>query len=363
MSVGGVWNAGTSKDFTHYYVTVASPFFDRALDAISDMIQTATIPDDEYDREKQVILEEYRRKQDNPYGLLYDELYELSFRRGPYRRSVIGTFESISALSREDMVDYYQRYYTPDNLVVMIVGDVEPATVLPLVEKAFSSFDRKLRPLEAIERQSEFQPGQVRTITRDVNETYMGLAFPAPGIANHDEVFALDLASTVLCDGRSSRLYRRMKEDLRLVHSVSGGYPTHRSDSFFYVVCTLDHENIDAARTQITAEMRNLATRPPSPDELAKAKRVLRNSFEFGMETNTGQSGTIGYYYTITGSTDFLQTYIERLNAVSAQDVAAVAAKYFSVEPSVLILRPDNKSDENRPTGAESVVAARGAGE
>jgi predicted Zn-dependent peptidase len=109
MSVGGVWNAGTSKDFTHYYVTVASPYFDRALDCISDMMQNALVDAAEFDKEKQVILEEYRRKQDSPYGVLFDELYETCFLSGPYKRSVLGSFESISALDRKDMYDYYER--------------------------------------------------------------------------------------------------------------------------------------------------------------------------------------------------------------------------------------------------------------
>ncbi|MGI8905601.1 MAG: M16 family metallopeptidase [Candidatus Sumerlaeaceae bacterium] len=360
MSVGGVWNAGTSKDFTHYHVTVASPFFSKALDAISDMIQNALIDAQELEKEKQVILEEYRRKQDNPYGLLYDELYEVCFRSGPYRRSVIGTFESISALGRDAMLDYFERYYTPENLVLLIVGDVEPAAVIPEVRKAFSGFDRKLRPMDNLEAKSLFQPGERRTLKRDVNQTYMGLAFPAPGIANPDEVFALDLASGILCDGRSSRLYRRLKEDKRLVHSISGGYPSHKFDSFFYVIATLDQENVETAATEITRTMRQLATSPPTPDELAKAKRIIRNSFEFGMETNTGQSGTIGYYYTITGSTEFLETYLERLQAITAEQVAAVADKYFSAQPSMVVLQPDKSQPSSGSDAPGSSIAARG---
>ena len=120
MNVGGVWNAGTSKDFTHYYVTVASPYFHTALDAISDMLQNALIDATEFDKERLVILEEYRRKQDDPSGVLFDELYELCYSEGPYRRSVIGTFESISKTTRDDMYDYYTRYYTPDNMVLML---------------------------------------------------------------------------------------------------------------------------------------------------------------------------------------------------------------------------------------------------
>jgi zinc protease len=187
----------------------------------------------------------------------------------------------------------------------------------------------------------------------------MGLAFPAPGIAQADEVFALDIASTILCDGRSSRVYRKLKEDLRLVHSISGGYPTHRHDSFFYVIATLDADNVEKAAAEITRELRGSAISPPTPEEIAKAKRVIRNSFEFGMETNTGQSGTIGYYYTLTGSSEFLEHYLERLSAVTADQVASVAQKYFVADPSLVVLNPSKAVRVDRSGGAE-LSAARG---
>ncbi len=341
MGVGGVWNAGTSKDYTHYHVTVAAPYFDEALDALSDMVQNALIDAGEFDREKQVILEEYRRKQDSPYGVLYDELYDACFSAGPYRRSVLGTFESISALNRNDMYDYYCRYYTPENMVLLVAGDVDPAATLPKIRQAFCNFSRTARPLEGVETTSIFQAGQCRVLPKDVNETYLGLAFPAPGIAERGDVFALDVASMVLTDGRSSRLYRAIKEEKRLVHSIGGGFPTHRYDSFFYIIATLEHATLEAAKAAIVSEMRNLAANPPTTQEMAKAKRMARNSFHFGMETNTGQTGTIGYYYTLTGSTEFLDSYLDRLDGVTPQDVANVAAKYFSAEPSSVVLMPD----------------------
>lgn len=340
MNVGGLWNAGTSKDFTHYYVTVAAPFFDQALDAISDMIQNSLIDREEFDREKQVILEEWRRKQDNPWGLMYDELYDLCFERGPYRRSVLGTFESISALDRDEMFDYYQRYYAPENMILVVVGDVRAEQVLAKIGKAFAGFDRPLRPLETGERESLFRPGQRRVIPRDVNETYLSIAHPAPSIGRPDEVLALDVAATVLGEGRSSRLYRRLKEEKRLVNTVSAGAPTHRYDSVFYVMATLDRENADGAVAETAAVLHELATSPPSPEELAKAKRILRNGFQFGMETNTGRSGLIGYYYTLTGSNEFLERYLNRLDEVMAEDVSVVVGKYLRGEPSVVIIEP-----------------------
>lgn len=346
MSVGGVWNAGTSKDFTHYYVTVASPYFKQALDCIADMIQHSLVDSKEFDQEKMVILEEYRRKQDNPFGLLYDELYETFYSEGPYKQSVLGSFESISDLKRDDMYDYYRRYYTADNMVFVVVGDIEPAECEAAIRRAFEGLNAASSPLPDAPRQSAFAAGKLQRIQRDVNELYLGSAFPAPGIDKASEVIAMDLAMTMLGDGRSSRLYRALKEEKRLVNSVSAGFATHRYPGMTYLAATLSDGNVDTVISEATAIFRNLATQPPTAAELAKARRVIRNGMLFGMETNTGQSSTIGYYYTITGGTEFLDEYLARLDAITAEDVARVAQTYFTAEPTSIVVEPKQSAPE-----------------
>ncbi|MCX7017621.1 MAG: pitrilysin family protein [bacterium] len=339
--VGGVWNAGTSKDYTHYYVTVAAPFVDTALDAISDMLQNPLIDSGEFDSEKRVILEEYRLKQDNPWGALFDELYEASFVRGPYRRSVIGTFESVSGLTRGAMVDYFERYYAPANMTFIVVGDIEPELAVAKTRAAFQGFNRPHRPLAARNDTAEYASGVARVIPRDVQETYAAIAFPAPAIREFDDMLALDVAATILGEGRSSRLYRALKEDMRLVNLVAAGFPTHRQESIFYVGMTLERGKLDAARTETLRLVRNMAgNAPPTEAELAKAKRIIRNSYCFATETNTGQSGVLGYYQTLMGSADFVDKYLQSLDAVTRDNTMAVVRRYLSREPNMVVVEP-----------------------
>ncbi len=340
MSVGGVWNAGTSKDFTHYYVTVASPYFETALDCISDMIQNSLIDSKEFDQEKMVILEEYRRKQDNPFGLLYDELYEAAYEAGPYRQSVLGSFESISDLKRDDMYDYYRRYYTADNMVLLIVGDVDPAQCEPLVRKAFAGLATKGQPLADSPRDTLTGDPLLHRVRKDVNETYLGTAFSAPGMDRERDVIAMDIALTLLGDGASSRLYRILKEEKRLVNSVSAGYATHRYPGMAYIAATLSDADPEHVVTEATNIFRGLITNPPTEAEMNKARRVIRNGLLFGMETNTGQSSTIGYYYTITGSTQFLDNYLTQIDSITATDITNIANTYFTKDPITVIVEP-----------------------
>lgn len=340
MSVGGVWNAGTSKDFTHYYVTVASPYFDTALDCLAEMIQNSLIDAKEFDQEKNVILEEYRRKQDNPFGLLYDELYEAAFASGPYRQSVLGSFESISALDRDDMYDYYRNYYTADNMVFVVVGDVEPLECEATIRRAFAKVPPTSKPADDAPRDLALGAPGLHRVQRDVNEIYLGSAFPAPSLSEQNEVIAMDLALTLLGDGRSSRLNRVLKEDRRLVNTVSAGFATHRYPGLAYLAATLSETNPEDVVTEATALFRGLRTNLPNEAEMAKAKRVIRNGLLFGMETNTGQSSTIGYYYTLTGDTTFLDTYLARLDAITPADTAHIADAYFTRDPITIIVEP-----------------------
>lgn len=343
MSVGGVWNAGTSKDFTHYYVTVAGPYFETALDCLADMMKNSLIDKTEFDQEKQVILEEFRRKQDSPFGLLYDELYEATFESGPYKQSVLGSFESISALDRDDMYDYYQRYYAADNMVFVVVGDVDEKACEQLIRTAFADLEPHHRPHEDAPRETRYGSPGLHRIEKDVNEIYLGSSFRGPSLDKINDVLAMDLALTILGDGRSSRLYRILKEEKRLVNSVSAGFASHRYPGMAYLAATLSDPNPEDVISEAAVIFRGLADNPPTDAEMAKARRVIRNGMLFGMETNTGQSSTIGYYFTLTGDGEFLENYLDRLDALTAQDVSRIAAEYFSHDPVSITVEPKSQ--------------------
>lgn len=167
---------------------------------------------------------------------------------------------------------------------------------------------------------------------------------PAPALDDPNAVLAMDLAATILSDGRSSRLYQNIKERKGLVNTISAGFATHLYPGMVYAIATPASATPEQIVQETWQEMKNLATLPPSEAEMAKARRVIRNGLLFGMETNTGQSSTIGYYYTLTGSMDFLNQYLQRLDAITPEDVAAVAATYFSSEPVTVIIKPDTAS-------------------
>lgn len=341
MQLGGVWNAGTSMDFTRYYVTVASPYFTQALDAIADMIQHATIDPAEFEKERLVILEEYRRKKDDPWSWLFDELYYLTYKKGPYRRTVIGTFESISRLRRDTMVDYYRRTYTADAISVLVAGEVEPSVALEQARRYFSDLPPSSNPWPYPSEETEFESGVRHIIRRDVHETYLGLALPGPPISSPREVVALDLLTVVLGSGRSSRLTQRLREQLGLVEEIGMSFSSHKAPGLTHVYAVMQENNLDAAIGETISTIQNVLKTPPTEHELAKAKRIIRNDLFYSTETTGGQTSLLGYYMTLTSSDDFYQRYLSLVEATTVTDLLEVAQSYItSFEPVVLAAVP-----------------------
>ena len=237
------------------------------------------------------------------------------------------------------MYAYYKTHYTADNMTVLVVGDMDPDEAVAGVAASFGGLSPTSGGVPCRPVLCERVAGESCVVRLAVGETYAALGFPAPAVVCADAVLALDLAATILADGRSSRLYRVLKEDLNLVSAVSAGSPTHRCDSLFYVMMTLERRKWAEARRVALDVVRGLATNPPSEAEMAKARRIIRNGLFFSTETNTGQSSTIGYYHTLTGSMEFYDSYLERLGRLTPEDVSRACA-VFETEPNEVIVEP-----------------------
>ncbi|GAB4316590.1 MAG: pitrilysin family protein [Candidatus Sumerlaeia bacterium] len=339
--VGGVVNAATSEDYTHYYVTVPAAHFTTGLDVLSDMIQNAVLDEEELERERLVILEEYRRKQDNPMASLFEDLYEKSFQSGPYSQTVLGSMETIRAITRQAMFEYYSRYYAPENMAVVIVGDVDPRRAMTEIERVFGDFSRPHRPVADHDVPTIWQRGIEQIVSRDVNESYLGMSLPAPGGGDDDDVYAMKVLVTALGTGRSSRLERRIKEEQRLCVEIDADYSRMRYPSLFVVAATFRWEDYEKLKSAITRELQAVVDHGLTSRELAKAKRVLATGFYFNQETTSGQAGTFGYYYTVTGSEQTALEFVEKVQSVTSSDVRRVAQRYIRPdEANWFVIRP-----------------------
>lgn len=321
-NVGGVCNAATSYDYTHYYITLPSANLARGVQMLGEMMSGSVMDAGELEKERLVILEEYRRKQDSPEAMLWEDVYEQVFEAGPYHRPVIGVEETIRAIDRERMVDFYRRHYAPANMTLLLTGDVDADRAEALAAEHFGAMDRPYDPLL-----TEMEP---TTIARARNhhrnkptggEVYVTLTCGGPGAEEPELIVPLDVAQYVLGQGRGSILYQEIKEKRRLASSIACYYATQNLASLFMIDATCEPAQQAELMKAIRESVARFAEAPIDPAQFERARRLLLSGHLFSFETTGGASGQTGYYHVLTGGPEFLESYTERLERVTAEEV------------------------------------------
>lgn len=343
--VGGYLNAATSLDYTHYYITLPSAQFSRALEDFSDVLVNSSIDPAEVESERQVILEEIARKADNPFGFLFDEAYPALFQSGPYRHPVIGSSESVRAISRNQLYDHYRRFYTADNMYLSVVGDVDPEAVRLAVEEAFSALPPSRRPYRESTPPTDFVRGSTRFYPRDWNEAYFIIAYPGPAAGSDMRLMALaDFAETLLTGGRSSRLRNSLVEKKGLVSTIGSYVMANRSEApiLIYGTCTAD--DLTEVREQVFLEIQRLVDNGIPNDEWRRVQRLVLNSHLFALETNAGRASTIGYSQVHLGNPRLLTDYERLIGEIRPRDVLEFIETHLREEDASFFVTARDKA-------------------
>ncbi len=209
-SLGGYNNAFTSKEYTAYYVVLPSKNFTLAADVLVDAIRNSAFPPEEIEKEMGVIKEEINRKDDDPTGALYEEMFKLMFPGTPYAHPVLGSKESVSGITREDFRAYLAKYYVPNNMTAVVVGDIKTDDAIAEIRRLTDGWRSDPRVAERIQdiRVPRREGIKGFQMAKDVGMAYVMLAFQTDGLSDIGQSMALDVASSVLGEGQSSRLLR-----------------------------------------------------------------------------------------------------------------------------------------------------------
>ncbi|OGI30374.1 MAG: hypothetical protein A2287_01950 [Candidatus Melainabacteria bacterium RIFOXYA12_FULL_32_12] len=328
-SKGANFNAATSKDFTHYYTTIASQQADIALDLHADLLLNATIPQDELDRERNVVQEEIRRALDNPSRILFNNLNGILFKSHPYKYETLGTMEIIQNLPREEILDYYNKWYTPSNMTTVIVGDIDTDKTLMSVKEKFKDNSISSKTIKSNYDKELYITKNTEKIEKgNYNVGYLEIGFKGVPIWNRKDNYALDLAAEILGSGRSSRLYQNVKEK-NLVSSISSGHHSMKDDSIFFIDADLKPENYVLTKKAVLKELDKLRNEKVTKEELEKAKTRLQREFLYGNESVENIANSIGYSMTIGGKLDYYTEYINDINKITADDIQYAVKKYL----------------------------------
>ncbi len=340
-SLGGSDNAATSHDYTMYYVDVSSEHLSKVLPMLKEMMFDLVLDLREFESEKKVILEERRmRYEDNPMGQFFEDFLYNSFKKINYRRPVIGWEEDIKSLTIEDMLNFYNTYYSPKNAILVIVGSVSSDKVIDEVSKVFDvSQKNNYQKTMEIQKVSEINSGKVefKTIRKDVNTKAVMVGFRTPSyIENPREVVALDLLSYIIADGRSSKLYQKIVVDKRLASSVSGGQMLGKYPFLTYILAVANPEvNLEELKKEMISSILEVG-KEISDEDLKVAKKKMKADFVYEFEKNHGIASSIGWSYCVLGDYRELDRFLEISESISLSDIKNVLSKYFKDENMIV---------------------------
>jgi zinc protease len=344
-TAGGYINAYTSYDQTVYHLAVASRYFPLGLDILSDAIMNSSFDPGELKKELQVVLEEIRRSEDSPSRKLFSTLMDSAFTLHTYRRPVIGFAETVESFTREDILSFFTKFYIPNNMTLVVVGDIDASFALKEIEDIFTGFKKSGDPHSPRPVEPEQVETKVKVVEQPIAQSRLSLGFHITRLKDYD-TYALDMLSIILGQGKSSRLYRKIKLDQELVHSVRASSITPKDPGIFVISAELKAENVKESTRRILDVVQRLSTEGPSPEEMKRALLSLESGFIFERETMEGKASQLGYYDTVSGSLDFEDKYIRGIREVTGDDIRRVITKYLYPEnmTAVLLLNTEKNS-------------------
>ncbi|MEM1291760.1 MAG: pitrilysin family protein [Cyanobacteria bacterium P01_H01_bin.162] len=328
---GGFSNAATSHDYAHFYMALAAEALPTALPDLAELVLQAAIPDEEFGRERQVVLEEIRQAQDDPDWIAFQALSEQVFPDHAYGRPVLGTAEVLLQRSPAEMRRFHQTHYQPANMTVVVTGGIPLEPTLDLVRQTFRSFPA---PAASPTRQTgQIQPwwGVRRQVLRvpRLEQARLLMAWVGPGVDDLNAACGMDILATLLAEGRSARLVRELREERQWVLDIGGSFSLQRDCSLFMLQAWLEPDRVDAVEALICDRLSTLALQPVSPAELERAQRLLINDFAFSTETPGQLAGLYGYYDVVASAADSY-SYPTRIQAHTPTSITTLAKSFLS---------------------------------
>lgn len=359
---GAIVNAATWKDYTFYYVTLPKGENGKdlklAIELHADMMLDPVLPYEEigapFDlkdttvtdkRERHVVIEEIRMRKDQNWTKVYNACNYNMYTKHPYKRDVIGTPEIISQVTRDDIMNYYQTFYSPENMTTIIVGDFDSIEILEKVEKEFDFKGRKNTPQKINEIDTPVSSTVIVESTGHINTSYMMYGWLGPKACDLKNTICLDLISIIFGDGTSSRLYQNLieKQPEPVFNMVNSEHYQFKDGNNFFIQANFKPEKLELARKLIEEELAGLLNNPITDAELLKAKKKTKSRFAFSAETVSEIGETIGYYTTVCNDLKLIEDYLKDLESITVEDLNNAIKKYLNLENAVIsILKPES---------------------
>lgn len=341
-SFGGLDNASTGFDYTHYYIKCAKKNLDKALELFAELMANLSLKDEEFQPERNVVLEERRwRTDNNPLGYLYFRLFNHAFMYHPYHWTPIGFYKDIENWTIEDIRDFHSIYYQPKNAILLVSGDIEHQEVFELSKKHFENI-KNTKTIPQIHTQEPKQDGAKRIIIKKETQTQiLALGFKIPNF-KHKDIPALNALSELLGSGKSSIINEILVDKLHLINDFYAFVNDCIDENLFIFICNC---NVGIKAEEVEKELWKILEQIKkgkfTEKDLQKVKNNIKSDFIFSLDTASAVSNIYGSYLA-KGDLKPLLSYEEKIEKLTLLDLKKCAKKYFSEENSTtLILRKD----------------------
>ena len=345
---GGINNASTGFDYTHYFIKSSNKNLSKSLELYADLMENLTLKDEEFQPERDVVAEERRWRTDNsPMGYLYFKLFNNTFTYHPYHWTPIGFMSDIQNWDIKDIKDFHKKYYTPNNAMVIVAGDIDKDEVFKTAKKYFSKIKNSVESENISKKIHTVEPKQNGAkriiIHKDSQVQMLAINFHIPDFTHEDQV-ALSALSELLSSGKSSRLNELLVDKKQLVNTVYA-YNMELKDPGVYLFLAVCNPGVDAkdVEKEIWNEIAKIKEGKIKQDEIDKIKINTKSDFIFSLESSSSVVSLYGSHL-IRGDIAPLVTYEEKIEKLKISDIVEVAKKYLTIDSSTtMILKKEEK--------------------
>ncbi len=321
-SIGGSFNAYTSKEHTVYYAKVLKEDWQKALDILHDIIMNSTYPQKEIDKEKMVIFQEIARNEDSPEDIVYDNLIKSVYRGQALGRCILGKREILSQLSREDFIDYVKRYHVANNIIISAAGNLAEEKLLDACEKYFGNIAKG--NINQFEKAQYYHSNISQQ--KDLQQTHIAIAYKSCGYMDIAKKTQIDLLSIIIGGGISSRLFQKIREDLALCYCVGASNYTFSDVGIFTVYLATEHDKEKFAIEKTIALLNNCSF---LEEELVRAKKQLLSNILMAYESASYVSASMARFYSSYSKCFSKEELSHLINDVTIDNISKVAKDIF----------------------------------
>jgi len=336
--IGGFINASTDKELTAYWTRVPSEYTDLGLDVLFDIVSNSKLDPGDIERERAVILEELKMYQDQPQDHVQNLFEELMWPGHPLGRDIAGTLESVSRLTRDDILEYADAHYRLPNVVIGAAGALDEAAVLDFVRPRLT-LPHDLNGVAPAVAPGPLATPQVIVRRQRTEQAHICLGVRAYGYL-HTDRYTIDLFNTVLGEGMSSRLFLNIRERLGIAYDVHSFMQKHRDTGYVAVYLGVDPKKAVGAVNAVMGELRRFSDEEVLPDELERAKEFTKGRLRLELETTNGVAFWLTYQELLLGEIKTLEEELALVDAVTAADIKRVAGEILRGPLQMAVIGP-----------------------